>query len=295
LKRGTNMTEWKVKSILIPTDFSELAGLALEYAVALGRCFSSKLTLLYADPFLPPPHFTMGQMEDIASSLERSKAAARAMLQEYASSHIPVELSREVIVREGLAVNSIIEVAEELEADLIVMGTHGRSGVSRFMLGSVTERVLRETSGPVLSVRGRSRVSDGAFLPVKHVVCPVNYTETSKKALRYAAQLAQCFQAELSVLHVMEPADASSRENKAAMEKLCNWIPEEVRQHCQLQEALSEGEAAEQILNSAHQNNCDLIVLGSQHKKFFDSAVIGTTTVRVTRHAPCPVLTVVNQ
>jgi nucleotide-binding universal stress UspA family protein len=178
---------------------------------------------------------------------------------------------------------------------LIVMGTHGRSGISRVMLGSVTERVMRETSRPVLTVR-QKKGSAAPPVPasIKNLLCPVNFNEVSRQVILQAAAVAECFGAVLTVLHIIEP-HLSQTVVEAEAGRLSNWIPSQLRQACELKEVVLKGNPAEQILSTASSSGSDMIVLGAQHKRFFDSTVLGTTTVRVMRHAPCPVLTVVQR
>lgn len=286
------METFQPKLILCPTDFSELATAALGYGRDVAACFGARLLVIYADPFLPPPYFTVEQLDDVTRALERSRDAARAHLTRYVQDHVGETVRWEARVVEDHAVPAIVTTAEREPVDLIVMGTHGRSGIGRFMLGSVTERVLRETNRPVLTVRWRPGTEQRAILPPRRVLCPVNFTEVARAALHHAAAVAQCFGAELFVLHILEssgPGDAEEEVHRT----LCQWIPPEVRARCQLQELVRRGDAAEQIIAAAESLGSDLIVLGAQHRRFFDTTVIGTTTVRVTRHAPIPVLTVI--
>jgi universal stress protein E len=161
------------------------------------------------------------------------------------------------------------------------------------MLGSTTERVLRETGKPVLTVRHREGEETPSPLNIQKILCPVNYTEVAQKALGYAATLAERFSAELKVLTVIESAGERSEEGER--DRLCAWIPGGIRPRCQIQEMVSRGNAGEQILKAVASDGCDLIVLGAQHKRFWDSTVIGTTTMNVIRHSPCPVFTVVQR
>jgi nucleotide-binding universal stress UspA family protein len=106
---------------------------------------------------------------------------------------------------ESLPVPAILDTAEQEKADLIVMGTHGRSGLSRLMLGSVAERVLRETHVPVLTVRQSDGSSLSAAKGTQEILCLVNYTKLSRTALEYAVTLAACSGATVRVVHVVEP------------------------------------------------------------------------------------------
>ncbi len=115
-----------------------------------------------------------------------------------------------------------------------------------------------------------------------------------RKALEHAVAVAERFAAELTVIHAIEsPSD--SQEVEAEKGRVCDWIPQELMPRCAFQEVIRRGNAAEQIIDLAASMDADLIVLGAQHKPFSDSTVIGTTTVNVTRHAPCPVLTVISK
>lgn len=270
------------QTILCPVDFSDISALGLRFASALAKCSNARLIALYVDPFLPPPYFTESRLEQVKQQLEGSKSEAEQSLREFAAhAGDPVE----VRVMEALPVDGILRAAQEAGADLIAMGTHGRSGVNRLMLGSVAERVLRQARVPVLTVRP----GDGGpepFPAVRHVVCPVNDSEVARRSLGYAARLAHCFEASLTVLHIREAGA------KDAIEDLCSWVPAAERSLCEIREMTREGEAAQEIVAAASELRCDLLVMGARHRRFFDSTVIGTTTVRVVRHAPCAVLTV---
>ena len=288
------METFQPKLILCPTDFSEPATLALDYGKHLATCFGARLTVLYADPFSPPPYFTSGQVEDLAKTIERFKGAAHEYLTRYVSEHMGGPGEVETIVVESQTVPAILLTAKDKKADMIVMGTHGRSGINRLMLGSVTEKVLHETDRPVLTVRGKKGIAEPSNVSIRQILCPINYTEVALKALEHAVGISKCFDAELLVLHVIESHSTDVREEEEHG-RLCAWIPDGVRSRCSLREVVRRGDAAEQIIEAASSAGCDMIVLGAQHKRFHDTTVLGTTTIRVTRHAPCPVLTVIRK
>ncbi|MCS6806891.1 MAG: universal stress protein [Acidobacteriota bacterium] len=279
---------------LVPTDFSEIATGALQYAGSLAARCGARLQVIFADPFLPPPYFSTRQAEDIAAVLEQSKRLAREQLDRYVHEHIAQTVPAEARVVEDYPVRAIMTTADQYNADMIIMGTHGRSGWSRLMLGSVTEKVLRETRRPVLTVRPQSTVAPSSGLTIQRLLCPVNFTDTSARSLEHASALAACLGAELWVLHVIEsPSSPPSEEEE--VDRLCEWVAPDIRARCRLQETVARGEAAEQILTTASSLGCDMIVMAAQHRRFLNTTVLGTTTVRVNRHAPCPVLTVVSE
>ena len=126
------------------------------------------------------------------------------------------------------------------------------------------------------------------------MLCPINYTDVALKALEHAVGVTKCFEAELLVLHVIE-SHSTDVKKEEEHERLCAWIPGSIRSRCSLKEIVRQGDAAEEIIEMASSASCDMIILGAQHKRFYDTTVLGTTTIRVTRHAPCPVLTVVRK
>ncbi len=288
------MESFQLKFILCPTDFSEPAALALRYGKHLADCFGARLAVLYADPFSPPPYFTSAHLEDLARMIEYSKGAAREHLARYVGEHLSGSGEVEMIVAEAQTVPGILLTAEEKKADMIVMGTPGHGGINRLVLGSVTEKVLHQTDRPVLTVRGKEGTAEFSTVSIQHVLCPVNYTEVARKALVHAVGISKCFEAELLVLHVIESHSTDIKE-KDEHGRLCAWIPDDIRSRCSLKEIVRRGDAAEQIIEVASSVGCDMIVLGAQHKLFHDTTVLGTTTLRVTRHAPCPVLTIVQK
>jgi nucleotide-binding universal stress UspA family protein len=287
------MTHFPPRCILAATDFSELSTLALSYAAEIAGKAHAHLVVQYVDPFMPPPHFTANQIGEIADSIRRSRAVAREALSRYVTQQIGTNLEVELEVSEGLPVEAILKTAAVRNADLIVMGTHGRSGFRRMMLGSVAERVLRESNLPVLTVREKSGTSTRDGVSIRKILCPLNFTKVGFTALDRAATTAALFGAELSVLHVIESPGMRWTEPELR-EKICGAVPEAVQKACTIRQLVRHGNAAEQILNVATAQAADLIVLGSEHKPFGDSTVLGVTTVRVTRHAPCPVLSILS-
>jgi len=280
----------EINRILAATDFSELATKALDYGVELARRTGAEIVVVYADPFLPPPHFTADQMDQIVTTLDLHRAAARKELDRYSAENVPSEVPLRTMVVEDTAAAAIVRTAEEIDADVIVMGTHGRGGFNRFLLGSVTERVLRETSKPLLTVR--EAVAPAAGAPSRpRVLCPVNFSDAAHAALDVAVSFSNMLDADLVVLHVAEDDSETSRELAG---RVASWLPPYALRTT-ADKLILEGDAAERVIEYAKRNAIDLIVLGASHRRFSDTSVLGTTAVRITRHAPIPVLTVVSQ
>ena len=174
--------------ILVPTDMSEFATLALDYALLFRQKFDSQIALLYAEEFefLLTAEYPLSYYFDNTSA---AKSHAHELLRNYARRHIDDMTGVRTLVLDSQPARAIVGTADDINADLIIMGTHGRHGLRGALLGSVTERVLRETWRPVLTVlpkqfRGRDVV-------VRRILCPVNYTAISDYALEYAQSIAE--------------------------------------------------------------------------------------------------------
>ncbi len=275
------MNSYSFATILCPVDFSEISSHALRTASLLAACGNATLVAAYANWFEAPPYFTEARIEGLEREIRESAQAAQESLAEFVKAELGERAAWvETRVVDGLPADGIRTAAERVHADLIVMGTHGRGGLNRWMLGSVAERVLRESPIPVLTVRSEPR------WPIRRVLCPVHDAAASRQALRVAAGLSACLQAELTVLHVHEPS------GDKAVPSLCDWIPAEERARCSIRELVRHGDAAEEIVKVAAEEPFDLLVMGAVRRSFFEGMVLGTTTIRAVRHAPCPVLTV---
>jgi nucleotide-binding universal stress UspA family protein len=163
---------------------------------------------------------------------------------------------------------------------VIIMGTLGRTGESRWMIGSVAERVLRESPVPLLAVRGPATGG------IRAILCPVADTEVSRQALALAAEVAGSPGAALTVVHVRGPGSAKGAPD------LCAWFPAGDRARGQVREVERHGDAAFAIAGLAAEESSGLLAMGAPRRAFFDGLVRGTTTLHAVRHAPCPVLAV---
>ena len=285
------MGDVQIGRVLAAVDFSDWTGPVLRTAADVAGKFSAALTVVYAEMFLPPPYFTERGIERLAEVLATQKGAATEHLAEMVDAELGGGKA-DVRLVESSPTEGILRTAEQVDAGLIVMGTHGRSGFNRLLLGSVAERVLRETGVPLLTVRGSKTGGSESPVPFTRILCPINYTPVSEDALKLAVEMARRSDAELVLMTSLEDGDESSNSVSHHEERLCAGVPAGVQAHCSLRSIVRRGDAAEQILQMAQEEQCDLIVIGAQHRPLLQSTIIGTTSVRVMRHAVCPVLTV---
>jgi len=145
----------KLKSILVPLDFSDTSGKALDYAIAYSRQFGAKLTLLYViEPVATPDFATFPLMMDNDQASRSARTRMQALCEQR---HVRAAELNNLVVRQGRAFHEICEAARTLKSDLIVIGTHGYTGLKHAVLGSTAERVVRHAPCPVLVVRQRER------------------------------------------------------------------------------------------------------------------------------------------
>jgi nucleotide-binding universal stress UspA family protein len=293
----------EIRSILYPIDFSEASRHALEHAVVLAKWYESRITALHvvhAPLFPQPPILVAGFAEAKAPAVPNHKACEEEMEAWLEPAH-RVGLKTDAIVDDGNAAVRILERASSLQADLIVMGTHGLSGFERFVLGSVTEKVLRKATCPVMTVPPAAVTA--AKVPYTRLLCPVDFSESSSAALRFAFSLAEESNANLTILHVVDWPDEGllaqrfdepefrRRVEEEARSRLEALVPDDVREWCKPSTKIAYGKPYREVLQTAEGEGTDLIVIGVRGRNALDLMVFGSTTNHVVRRAPCPVLT----
>jgi nucleotide-binding universal stress UspA family protein len=275
-----------VRRLLVPTDFSDHATAAVRYAAPLAPQFGAEVVLVHATAQRPPFDPLPGSGDVFILTYEENDRLARAALDQARSSHLDgVDVRPRMAF--GEPAEAILEAAHASAADMIVMGTRGRGGLARAVLGSVAEAVIRQSDLPVLTVR-RDSANDASR--ITRILCPINYSDAAAKAFRHALLFASAFEAELIALYFQE--DGSTEDDlEAEVERLRVWVgdvPLSVHLTC----LAHRGDPATQVNEYARTRDVDLVVIGAQRRRGGVQTTIGSTTDGLTRHAPCPVLTV---
>jgi len=293
-----------IREILCPIDFSATSRHALEHAVLSARWYGARLTavhVVHAPLFAQPPIIAVGFAEATSPALPDR----RALKQELREWLLPADragIATDVIIDDGDAAVQILEHAGSRKADLIVMGTHGLSGFERFMLGSVAEKVLRKAKVPVMTVPPAA--TSAARVPYTHLLCAVDFSESSLAACRFAVSLAKEADANLTILHVLdwppddellteqlnEPEFRRLIEDRAST-RLEGLLTDDIRVWCKPRTRVACGKPYQQILEAADRDRADLIVMGVRGRNALDLTLFGSTTNQVVRRAACPVLT----
>ena len=277
--------------ILVPTDLSESSLPAVRYARMFADRFAAKVTVLYVEPIAYPV-----AMAGPASGLylDTMTAANPERLRDEVEQHVRTPMSGrpyEIEVTVGQPVPSIVAAAAERNADLIIMGTHLRRGWRRTLLGSVSEGVLHGSECPVLIVAAPNGSAGATSVgAVTRILCPVNFTEVARESLQAAGQIARAFSAHLTIVHVLEAGEVT--DFRADEQRVRSWVEPELQDRCTYRELVVHGGAAERVLDCADDLRSDLLVIGAQHRLFRDATIVGATTERLIRFAPCPVLVV---
>jgi nucleotide-binding universal stress UspA family protein len=277
---------FRVERILCPTDLSEASRHALDHAIVLARWYSAPVTVLHVHTPVylsePTPAIvsatTHGVLDE--ADAERLFDEVRAFVRDA----LPGGVCIDVVVDDGPAASTILAHAHASRADVIVMGTHGLSGFEHFMVGSVTEKVLRKAHCPVLTVPPRAQAT--SHLPFKRLLCPVDFSDASLAAVRIAFEIARESDAHISLLYVL---DGSNPDPGTALQAL---VPPHAREWCEPTTLVTSGKPYREILRFANLESADLIVIGVNSRSAVDMLIFGSTTNHVVRQAKCPVLTV---
>jgi|SRR5215831_15893020 len=296
-----------IKNVLFPTDFSPTSETALPYATAICRRFRSTLHLAHvlSDAGLlmmtgGVDYVSMGTIYEDAQNEAKDKL-------EQISAHFDT-IPHRSYVRHGFVWKGLANIIEANEINLIVAGTHGRTGIGKLLLGSVAEDILRHAPCPVLTVgpnvSGRAKLPGfqnhgGDLAPVelemRQILVATNFASSAAKLAQQSALLADEFHARLTLMHVMEDY-AGLGSNQEPIENSLQKLRELIPKHAELQyipETLVEfGHASERILTAANEREADIIVLGARAYSDVGTTHLPSAAHHVIAHARCPVLTI---
>src|SRR6266852_8860101 len=247
----------EIKLILCPIDFSEFSVRAYQHALSLAEHYRAKLVAQHVVELWRYPYAeyaaSLGDYERFSQAL---REGGKEQLEEFVKNHTHDEIEPELVVHQGIAPDSILSFAQAEKTDVIVMGTHGRRGFDRLMLGSVTDRVMRRAPCPVLAAsKPHDSVAAGEERGHVHhlsrILFCADFSENSERALRYAISATAEYDAELTLLHVLDgvPSPAKTEEaTAAAAERLDKLIPPEERESLKTKTAVRIGQPYAQII-----------------------------------------------
>jgi nucleotide-binding universal stress UspA family protein len=307
--RNTPMIQ--IQRILCPIDFSDFSRRSLDQAVAIAHWYESTITVLHVTPLVPTPAYAPSASAlPAAAVMGENRATILEAMKRFTAGPAGTGVPMESEVAEGLPAAEILAKADALPADLLVMGTHGRSGFEQLVLGSVAEKVLRKAVCPVLTVPQGGSDAQQAPAVFKRIVCAVDFSDCSMRGLEYAMSLAQEADATLTLVHVIELPPAVPREpheipvtiplnlreyiahaEQDARARLDGAIPDAVRANCTVDTVLATGKPYREILRVAEEHKADLLVVGIHGRGAIDRLLFGSTAQHLVRQSSCPVLT----
>ncbi len=290
-----------IKRILLATDFSACADRAMGYAVTLAAAWKADLCVMTVLEFYPgmDPEYSVNKMflDHLRTEAIRQLDAVQAR----------VKADGQTIttrIEIGIPSQAIQAVAQTTAASLLVVGTHGRTGLDHVLIGSTAERVVRMAPCPVLAVKAdKGGAGRAAIEPIKRIVVPIDLSACSLDALEYAAQFAKQVGASVTILHAMEPvaygldfslshATEWKRQREYLEERLTVLTACLTSAGVKTEQLLKPGVPADSIISYVTQNRYDLMMMGTHGRRGLSRLLVGSLAGAMLRHAPCPVLTV---
>jgi len=274
--------------IIVAIDFSEPASRVLKVAISLCKLFDAKLFLVHASaPVVYGIESEPVAVELIDTNLNVDEKRMQRLVQ---SEPGLSALRPKVVVAYGEAVDLVSRVATEEGGDLIIVGSHGASGLERLVLGSVAEAVMHQATCPVLIVGPNCKPES---YPLRSILFATDLKTTGLRGAQYASGLAERFHAKLTLLHVVTPDSKGSDDRELSMEharqELARLLPTDIDQYCKTQLLLEPGKPAEIITFVAKAECASVIVVGLRDRVLADHATWSTLSY-VIREASCPVL-----
>lgn len=288
------------KTILAATDFSDTADRAGMFARILAKRFEAQFHLLHVVVILEDPHLEEAHRLRLEELVATGDDARRRDLENGPEDEPGLEVAPHM-VRGLYPAEMIVETASKLSSDLIVMGTHGRRGLSHFLLGSVAERVLRTSSVPVLTVRADADIELGEN---PRILVPHDFSEVSADAVRRAAAWAKALGAEITLLHVVEPvvypefyavdvvSDDLMKRLVTRSEKALQSAADEHLGDVAATIEVEVGRAADTIVSQADPEHFDLVVMATRGLSGLEHVLLGSAAESVLRRCRVPLLAI---
>jgi nucleotide-binding universal stress UspA family protein len=281
-----------IKTILCPVDFFPASDAAVNYAAGLAANYEAGIHLLHVITPLPavPYEYAIDTSPIVKSMEDEAKAELQNLSDKVKAAGISVEYE----VRAGDVYEEIKRSIDIVKPQIIVMGTHGRRGVERWFMGSTTEKLLRHSPVPLITISG---TGEKAGTPrFRRILVTTDFSEGTADALAYAFSVAQENESQITLLHVVHDvaADVSGKYRDSLIQgvrkQLDDLVPAEATPWCDVNTEVETGVPYRIILRAIEEQKIDLLVMNIHGKGMLDRALLGSTAERVVRVAPCPVM-----
>lgn len=277
-----------LEKILFATDFSNNAEDALQVAIMVAKTFNSEINLIYVIP----------EIQDFPDILDIVKEAATKRLQEIQNKITEQGIQiGQISVNVGSPFDQIIQEADRLNVNVIMIGFKGMAAGDKYKLGITAERIIRKANKPVWIVKERE------VQPIKKILCPVDFSLPSRRALKNAIHLARNFQAELTVVTVVQPLSSLFPLTRAYDETQETYMKKQQTRFdyflkrfnfhsVKWNKMIREGKPSADILNIAREKSIELLIMGTSGRTGLARILMGSVTEKVVREMPCSVITV---
>ena len=278
---------WSVDRILVPVDGSDCASNAVDHAIALAEQFGAAVTLLTV--------VNERQLEN-PESRSHERDAATALVTEAAERVRQADVVAETAVEVGTPTEEIVATADELQADLVVMGTHGRSGMERLLIGSVADGVIRRSTIPVLAVPPGAPAS-----ALGTVLVATDGGRVATHAVDLGSVVAGAFDGHLHAISVVEPSglgvDVRSAELYDVLSERAEGAVEAAEERAtaagvDITTAIEYGRPATRVRAYSQEHDIGLVVMGTHGRSGLDRLLLGSVAEKTLRLSTAPVLVV---
>jgi len=289
----------KPSKILVPIDFSPFSDYATDYAIFLAQKYDAQISLFHVIVLYEADVDEEAHVKQLEEIIKRKEENTNELFERHRQKFLNKNLNINSQITRGISpANTILEYIDEHNYDLVLMGTHGRTGIKNWIYGSVTEKVVRLSKIPVMTIH-----INPVNIQIKKILVPVDFSENSRDGIQEAIKIANDFNADIEFIHVIEQHLQPSfhvvgiESVFAINPDLKKITSEKLEEFCGKQEIKStytilEGTAHQTISDYTSDCGADLIIMSTRGYTGLDHLLIGSTTERVVRVSQCPVLTV---
>jgi nucleotide-binding universal stress UspA family protein len=281
-----------IERILCPVDFFAASNAAVKYAVGLAGTYGAGIHLLHVVNVVPVTAYEYAV--DSTQIMKSMEASAEEEMVKLATTVRQAGINVESQIRTGDIYEEIKQSIEDVKPHMVVMGTHGRRGVERWFMGSTTEKLLRHSPVPLITI---SATGETAEIPrFRRILVTTDFSEGTADALAYAFSVAQENESQIMLLHVVHDAaaDVSGKYRESLVQgvqkQLDDLVPTEAKAWCDVSTEVEIGVPYRLIMRVLEDEKIDLLVMNIHGKGMLDRALLGSTAERVVRVAPCPVM-----
>lgn len=282
-----------IHTVLIATDFSHHSDFALKYGLDFAHLYGAQAEIVYV---LPAEDYVLAGPGGLLAAKDAARhdvLALKAKLRH--SQAFEHDEDYHVSMLQGPVADCLLQLAGEKRIDLIVVGTHGRSGLGKIILGSVAEKVFRQSPVPVLTIGPHIR-RPREISSTHHILAPCDLAATSHSALQFACSLAKSHNSELTVLHVAERTNSGMKLDpehgkQEIREKLAEIVGKSA-DGVYIHYRIEFGRISSTVLDVATETDADFIVLGVRRSSGILDRFMWPIAYELVREAACPVLTI---